>query len=243
MDCQLLKLQGRHAYDWWTWPERCWRKDRHSLCGLEICTWPSRMATGERRPRRSHSRLPDPVSSGTYLSRPAPPPGPPSTHSEASAAPWDFLSAEQPLVKQQQPGTGVMRQPPPPPPPPRKRPPQGSIDGGSGGGGGAGFGTVLLSIVLSAAATAGALQWQTLKDRFIKVHAASQHCTDRNTRDPPHQLWCAHLTYPRMLCDRNHAPFNCSGTRRLRRTLTTEHHRQHQVTVAPQRDIWSGTRP
>ena len=66
-----------------------------------------------------------------------------------------------------------MRQPPPPPPPPRKRPPQSSTDGGSSGGGGAGFGTVLLSIVLSAAATAGALQWQTLKDRFVKVPAAS----------------------------------------------------------------------
>ena len=52
------------------------------------------------------------------------------------------------------------------------------------------------------------------------------------TREIHPIMMCAHLTYPRLLCDRNHAPFNCSGTRRLRRTSTTEHHRQHQVTVA-----------
>lgn len=151
------------------------------------------MAVAERRLRRSDQRMPGFEGSSTYLSRPAPPPGPPSAQSEGSLAPWSFLSAEQPLrpaPPQQQPSSGAkMRQPPPPPPaPPRgKRPPPSSSDGGSGGGG-AGFGTVLLSIVLSAAATAGAMQWKALKDRFVKVLGSLGCC----------QLWQAAFSPLRM---------------------------------------------
>lgn len=187
------------------------------------------MAVAERRSRRSDQRMPGPEDSSTYLSRPAPPPGTPSAQSEGSLVHWSFLSAEQPGAKppppQRQPNSGPMRQPPPPPPPPRgKRPPPSSSDGG--GSGGAGFGTVLLSIVLSAAATAGAMQWKALKDRFTKV---------------PRQPGCSRHGHSTCHCPRARmyrglhvscvACFPCSGTRRLTTQRRTTAPQQHQATV------------
>jgi len=115
--------------------------------------------------------MPGPEGSSTYLSRPAPPAGRPSQAS--GDGPWSFLSQQQQKNAEQAelrssgsvlPWPLPGAQPPPPPPPPRGRRP--NI---GGGGGGAGLGTVLLSIVLSAAATAGAMHWQALKERFDKV--------------------------------------------------------------------------
>ena len=127
------------------------------------------MVSGRHRADR---RMPDEAGSAAwnFLSlkgEPAPskPPQGGPTASQPAASPWSFLAPQQ--QDHGQASQQKQRRPPgAPPPPPPTPPPRSKWDGHDSGGGGGNVGAILLSMVLSAAATAAGIHWRAIRDRI-----------------------------------------------------------------------------